>query len=460
MMRAPRDEREEQSLTPEQVETLLPYGRELTLQTGDFLFDESSVVDSFYVVLEGEVGISRLDGAEEIPLETHRAGEFTGGLAVLTGRTSIHRARAGTPSRVLEIDSETFRRVPVELPDVADVFISGLASRMRYTQRAYRQHEKLAALGKLAAGLAHELNNPAAAARRASEELGGAILEAQLTAIGHDERFSAGQREALVALQRETAEGDAAPLDPLSLGDAEDELAGWLENHGYEEPWDVAAALAAAGVDIDRLESLAEVFDGRPLAWGLRWLASTLDLVGLAGEIGTSAGRISELVGAVKEYTYMDRASLGVVDVISGLENTLTILGPRLKSVSLRREYEENLPEIPGRGGELNQLWTNLIDNAIDAVDGRGSITLRAYMEGARVVVEVVDDGPGISREAQVHVFEPFYTTKEVGAGTGLGLDIVRRVVAGHGGEISVQSEPGETRFTVRLPVDTTQNGG
>jgi signal transduction histidine kinase len=149
-----------------------------------------------------------------------------------------------------------------------------------------------------------------------------------------------------------------------------------------------------------------------------------------------------------------------VVDVISGVENTLTILGPRLKGVTLRREYEENLPGIPGRGGELNQVWTNLIDNAIDAVDGRGSIVVRAFTEGAHVVVEVVDDGPGIPRKAQVHVFEPFYTTKEVGAGTGLGLDIVRRVVAGHGGEVSVQSEPGETCFTVRLAVDTTQNGG
>ena len=225
-------------------------------------------------MLEGEVGISRLDGAEEIPLETHRAGEFTGGLAVLTGRTSIHRARAGTPSRVLEIDSETFRRVPVELPDVADVFISGLASRMRYTQRAYRQHEKLAALGKLSAGLAHELNNPAAAARRASEELGGAILEAQLTAIGHDERFSAGQREALLAVQRETATGNAALLNPLALSDAEDELAGWLEDHDFEEPWDVAQALAAAGVDV---ESSGDRWPGYSMTvrWpaGLKWLA-------------------------------------------------------------------------------------------------------------------------------------------------------------------------------------------
>jgi signal transduction histidine kinase len=290
--------------------------------------------------------------------------------------------------------------------------------------------------------------------------LGEAILEAQLTSIGHDERFSAGEREALVALQRETAAGNAALLDPLSLGDAEDRLADWLEDHGCEEPWDLAPVLAEAGVDTDRLEAMAGAFDGRSLACGLEWLAVTLDLVDLAAEIETSAGRISELVGAMKEYTYMDRAVVGEVDVISGLQNTLTILGPRLKDVSLLREYENDLPGIPGRGGELNQVWTNLIDNAIDAVDGRGSITIRAYLEDARLVVEVVDDGRGIAREAQGHVFEPFYTTKDIGDGTGLGLDIVRRIVTGHGGEVFVQSEPGETCFTVRLPLDTTQNGG
>jgi signal transduction histidine kinase len=340
------------------------------------------------------------------------------------------------------------------------MLISGLARRMRYTQRAYRQQEKFAALGKLSAGLTHELNNPAAAARRGSEELGGAILEAQLTAVEHDERFSAGEREALVALQRETAAGDASPLDPLSLCDAEDELVGWLGDHGCEEPWDLAPALAEAGVDTDRLEAMAGAFDERSLACGLEWLARTLDLIGLSAEIDASVGRISELVGAMKEYTYMDRAVVGEVDVISGLQNTLTILGPRLKDVALLREYEKDLPGIPGRGGELNQVWTNLIDNAIDAVEGRGSITVRAYVEGARVVVEVVDDGPGIPRAAQVHVFEPFYTTKDIGAGTGLGLATVRRVVTDHGGEVFVQSEPGKTRFTVKLPLGTRRNGG
>jgi len=457
-MRPLQDERTEQSFTPEQVEALMPYGRELSLLTGDFLFDETAVVDSFYVVLEGEVNISRLDGAEEIPLQTHSAGEFTGGLAVLTGKTSIHRARATKPSRVLVIDSEVFRHVAVELPDAADVFISGLARRMRYTQRAFRQQEKLAALGRLSAGLTHELNNPAAAARRASEELASAILEAQLAALEHDERFSPEERQALVAIRNEAVTGTVS-LDPLLLSDAEDEVAEWSIEHGIDEPWDLAPTLALAGIGAGRLDELAGVL-GRSLEGGLTWLVKTVELVGLADEVATSVSRISELVGAMKDYTFMDRAAAGEVDVTAGLDNTLTILGHKLKGVPVRREYAEDLPRVQGNGGELNQVWTNLIDNAADAVDGRGNITVRAFEEPDLVVVEVVDDGPGIPREAQRRIFEPFYTTKEVGAGTGLGLDVVRRIVVAHGGKVSVRSEPKETKFTVTLPVSTRQNGG
>jgi signal transduction histidine kinase len=189
-------------------------------------------------------------------------------------------------------------------------------------------------------------------------------------------------------------------------------------------------------------------------------VVTTIELVGLAEEVSTSAGRISELVGAMKDYTYMDRAAVGEVDIVSGLENTLTILGHKLKGVSVRREYAEDLPTVRGNGGVLNQVWTNVIDNAADAVDGRGNINVRAFREEDRVVVEVVDDGPGIPSEALRRVFEPYYTTKEVGAGTGLGLDVVRRIVVGYGGEVSVRSEPGETRFTVGLPTDTRRNGG
>src|SRR5829696_8281577 len=454
MMRAQDTTPLEQRLTEEQIEALLPYGTELSLEAGDYLFDETSVVDSFYVVLEGAIRISRLDGAEETQLITHHPQDFTGGLAVLTGRRSIHRGRAAAPSRVLEIGSETFRRVSVERPEVADVFISGLARRMRETQRAFRQQEKMAALGKLSAGLAHELNNPAAAARRASDDLGEAALRAQLLALEHDARFSPAQREKLTQLRREAAANDDAALDPLARSEREDEAVLWLEERGVEEAWELASILAGTGIRTERLERLAEdLDDGRALAGALEWLGTTLELVGLADELAQSAARIFELVGAMKEHTYMDRGSYEQTDVREGLESTLTILGHKLKGATVTRDYEDGLPRIWAHGGELNQVWTNLLDNAADALEGRGRIGAKAYCDGDSVVVEVSDDGPGIPREAQARVFEPFFTTKQIGEGTGLGLDIVRRIVTSHGGEVAFESEPGATRFVVRLPV-------
>ncbi len=462
MMRPPGETRaagEEQPLTGEQVRSLSGYGRERRLEEGDYLFDEKGVVDSFYVVIEGEVGISRLDGAEETRLLTHGPGGFTGGLAVLTGKRSIHRARAVSPARVLEIDSEAFRRVAVEQPAVADALISALARRMRYTQRTLRQHEKLAALGKLSAGLAHELNNPAAAASRASEDLGSGILTAQLDALEHDTRFLATGRKGLADLLREVAARPATTLDPLALGDAEDDLATWLEDRGVEEAWDLAPTLAAAGVGERDFENLTVSPEQLPGA--VRWLAGTLELTELAEEISVSVGRISRLVGAMKEYTFMDRPSSLEADVVQGIENTLTILGHKLGGVSVARDFEEDLPRVPGPGDELNQVWTNLLDNAADAVAGGGNVRVRAFRDGEAVVVEVTDDGPGIPPEIKGHVFEPFFTTKEVGSGSGLGLDVARRVVVGHGGDITVESGPEGTRFAVRLPVDVgTQNGG
>jgi signal transduction histidine kinase len=371
-MRLPDNATLAERLTEEQIGFLAGYGVERRVESGEYLFDETAIVDSFCVLLEGEVRISRLDGAQETPVTTLQRGDFTGSLVVVAGKTSIHRAQATTPSRVLEIDSEAFRRVTAELPQVADIFISSLGRRMRYTQRMRRQQEKMAALGKLSAGLAHELNNP-----------------------------------------------------------------------------------AAAGLEPGRLERLAEELgDERAFAAALEWFGATLELAGLAEEVGRSVARISELVGAMKDHTYMDRGSYSATDVREGLESTLTILGHKLKGATVSRDYEEGLPRIWAHGGDLNQVWANLLDNAADAVDGEGRIGVRAHRDGDAVVVEISDDGPGIPRELQARVFEPFFTTKQVGEGTGLGLDIVRRIVASHGGEVAFESGPGETRFVVRLPVE------
>ena len=436
------------------MEALAPYGTQLRLQPGNYLFDEKSIVDSFYVLLEGEIQIFRLDGAEETRLVTHQPGDFTGGLAVLTGKRSIHRARATAPSRVLEIDSETFRRLAVERPDVADVFISTLARRIRQTQRAFRQQEKMAALGKLSAGLAHDLNNPAAAARRAAGHLRDGVLEAQLLSLEHDERFSPEGKERLADVLRETRGTRDVSLDPIALSDLEEYVALWLERHGFEGAWDLAPKLVAAGLATDHLERLGEdLGDGRTLAGALEWLGATLGLLSLADEVERSTARILGLVRAVKEHTYMDRGSYGETDVREGLESTLTILGHKLEGVTVERDYEETLPKIWASGGELNQVWSNLIENAAEAVGGRGHIAVGAYRRGDLVVVEIADDGPGISREIQNRIFEPFFTTKQIGEGTGLGLDIVRRIVVAHGGEVAFDTKPGETRFAVRLPL-------
>ncbi len=450
--------------TEKQISWLSEYGEELRLEPGELLFDERSVVNSFYVVLEGEVQISRLDGAEETPLTVHRAGDFTGGLAVLTGKRSVHRAQATEPSRVLKISSEVFRKLAIENPKLADVFISALAKRMRETQRAFRQQEKMAALGKLSAGLAHELNNPASAARRAAGDLREVVLKAQSLALSNDVRFSPTEKDNLAKVQQEAAQrsGVAATLDPLEQSDREDELAVWLEERGAEDTWELAPTLVASGIQVERLEELAEDMTDMALVGALEWLGATLELLELAEEVEKSTGRISELVGTMKEYSYMDKASLQEVDIHNGIENTLTILGHKLKKgVEVIRDYDRDLPRILAQGGELNQVWTNLIDNAVDAMTGEGKLRIRTSLEDGYVLVEITDSGPGIPREVQNRIFEPFFTTKGVGEGTGLGLDIVRRIVVGrHGGDLRVDSKPGETCFRVWLPLNPGQKDG
>ena len=457
MMHQPGDNAVFPRFTDEQLEWLRSYGTERRYDEGEYLFTEKEPVDSFYVVLEGKVTISMAGEGETIAV--HPPGEFTGGLAILTGKGSRHRAQAALPSRILEITAGSFQKLSNEKAEMGDVFVSTLARRIRQSQAWLRQQEKMAALGKLSAGLAHELNNPAAAARRAAGALREETLKAQRAALDHDERFTPAQKERLGALGREVADVTGAPvyLDSLERSDREDELADWLEDHGVEDGWALAPTLVSAGLDAGRLDQLDEGPDGLrdQFAGAVEWLGATLSLASLADEVGQSTGRISELVRAMKEYSHMDKTAMREVDVREGLESTLTILAHKLKKgIEVEREYAEGLPLVCANGGELNQVWTNIVDNAVDAMGGRGNLKVKTSGDDGYVLVEIVDDGPGIPRETKGRIFEPFFTTKGVGEGTGLGLDIVRRIVAGHGGEVRVDSRPGETSFKVRLPVD------
>ncbi len=340
--------------------------------------------------------------------------------------------------------------------------------RLRDLERAYlqqemalRQSEKLATLGRLSAGLAHELNNPAAASARAAEQLRAACLELQQA----QRRLQASslshlQRERLAVLEREVPARAAqvAVLDPLTRADREAEIEDWLERRDVPESWSLAPLLVGAGYDREELTEMADIFSADLLPETVRWLGTTLAAYALIEEIRSGTTRISELVKALKTYSYMDRAPVQLVSVHEGLDDTLTILHPKLKeAVTVRREYASGLPRIQAYGSELNQVWTNLLDNAVDAVTrmGGGEVVIRTRHEDAWIVVEIEDNGPGIPEAIQSRIFDPFFTTKAPGQGTGLGLTISHSIVAQkHGGRISVRSRPGATAFEVRLPLE------
>ena len=321
-----------------------------------------------------------------------------------------------------------------------------------------RQTEKMSALGKLSAGLAHELNNPAAAARRAAEQLGGTLERLNALAVKLGPHGPSGaQWERLISVQAAVAGDSVEPSDdPLAQADREVAIEQWLDLHGVADPWQLAPALSAAGLDADALERIGDQVPAPALGDAVAWIGESLVGSELAGTTAESTARISELVGAVKSYSYMDQAPVQTIDVHDGIDNTLTMLGHKLKrGTNVIREYDRTLPRITVPGGELNQVWTNLLDNAIDAAGDEGEIHIRTSRDGSELVVEIVDNGPGVPAEVQGRIFDPFYTTKGVGEGTGLGLDVARRIVSERcNGEIGFESEPGETRFWVRLPLD------
>ena len=445
----------------EQLAEWVPVASAEELEPGDLIFEQDEDPPGLKLLLEGEAIVVRIEGERTEPVGRQIAPTWMGAIAVLTGGPLGVRMKADTPSRVALVKADDFRRLAFSQPAVHQRVMRQVAPVMSRITGMEQNRERLASLGTMAAGLAHELNNPAAAARRAAAQMEEA-LEVIGSTMGRfvDSGIEREEASALVALQQEAVAGaeERTALDTLGVADAEEELIARLEELGVSEPWRLAEPLAAAGVDrawLDRVSTLA----GSATDAAVAWVAATLTARGLAGELQESTKRMSDLVGAVKSYAYMDRGDLVEVDLHEGLETTLAVLGHRLKhtEIEIVREYDKSLPKLTVRGSELNQVWTNLLDNAIDALGDRGTITISTRGEAGGARVEVSDDGPGIAPENRERVFDSFFTTKEVGHGLGLGLSTAHRIVVDrHHGTITLESEPGATSFGVWLPLTQT----
>ena len=444
-------------LSDEELGQLYAMSRTVSFNSGELLFEEGSPGDALYVILDGELEVTRRQGPQDVVLAVRRTGEFIGEMSLLDQAPRSASVRALRESHLLEISQAAFQTLLSRSASASSKILRTVTFRLRSTESMLVQNEKMAALGTLAAGLAHELNNPAAAIQRGAAQLRDALSEWQRMAIELGAISDPRQIRVVDSLQEETLRRASAPLlsDPISLSDQEGELQDWLEDQGVEPAWEFAPALVSFGWNREELEQATEVFSTAQQAVVLRWLAASSSVNGLLREVGTSAGAISEIVKAVKSYSYLDQAPIQEVDVKESLETTLIILRPKIKAgISITRDYADEVSRIEAYGSELNQVWTNIIDNALGAMQGEGELVLRTYTEDGNVVVEIIDDGPGIPLVTQPRIFDPFFTTKDPGAGTGLGLHIAYNIVVHkHRGQIRVASKAGLTRFRVVLPV-------
>ena len=447
-------------LPDDHVNWFLSHSQEVHLKAGEPYARQGDPAEAMFVLLEGEFQWRGELAGETIVLPI-QAGAITGTLPFSRMKNYTLSGRAMTEARILRFPASLFPELVQKFPELATRLVGLMSDRIRETTRFEQQRDRLAALGKLSAGLAHELNNPASAAKRATSQLRDLLKRVRDASHELGKRdLTAAQRAEIEKLEASLTQSTAPPPDPLAASDLEDQIDSLLRSHGQNDLWQLAADLARRNFTPEALEQLFATLDSDTARAALVRISTSLEISGLLNEIESSASRISDLVRAIKEYTFMDQAPLQNVDVVKTLENTLIIMNHKLKhGVSVKRDYRGDSLFVSSFGSELSQVWTNLIDNAIDAMNGKGELRVRAYRDDECVVVEIRDNGPGISAEVLPHIYEPFFTTKGVGEGTGLGLDTVKRIVKKHHGSIQVQSKPGDTCFQVWLPVAAAGSG-
>jgi signal transduction histidine kinase len=445
-------------LRDDQLSWFLSQAEEVELKAGDVYAREGDPPAHMFVLVEGDFEAQGEFRGEPIVIQGN-AGDVTGVLPFSRMKSYMVSSKALSAGRILRFPVSRFPELVEKMPVLTQRLVGMMIDRVREATRFEQQRDRLVSLGKLSAGLAHELNNPAAAAKRAASQLRDTLKRIKDASLELGRReLTPTQKAEIEKLEASLTQHDGPPPDALSVSDMEEQIDSLLRRHGQNDLWQLAAELAQRGVKPPLLESLFDNLDAGTARAALVRLAASLEIASLLNEIENSTSRISDLVRAIKEYTYMDQSPVQNVDIVKSLETTLTILNHKLKrGVNVNRNYHPVPLLVNSFGSELNQVWTNLIDNAIDAMKGQGELRVRTYRDDGCVVVEIGDDGPGISPEIRSHIFEPFFTTKAVGEGTGLGLDTAQRIVKRHRGNIRVDSKPGDTRFQVRLPLANPQ---